>query len=524
MSGSSADTSGANAAEAAQKSAQLNADRQRQMSRVLYWRFYVNLSLMLVDMAAFIIAGNTVLHLVGQAHSFTMFRFGFSLNLTVYLLLAAAIVVWCLHTSGVYHRRVMGDGYQLNMLLFKGMVRAGVALCALNFALDLDLWFSSLVFMVAAAWLAIVLERIVMRIFITRNRMKGAYAYGVVIVGSPKGIERTLRFINKRQQLNYRPMAVCPIRENPETGNVESDPNREDLERLIQERWGAPLPVLEYNDHDLAEQIVNIQAQTVMVADVMPRYSDNFNIFSVRMESLDLEVASIGSAADASGHEIQIRNIQGTTIITQRLAQYSLVTRFAKRVFDIVVSSLAILLSLIITVPVAIAIKLTDHGPVFYTQQRIGLRGRPFRMFKFRSMVVNADDLKAKLAAQTGQQDRFIFKMKNDPRITPVGHFIRRFSIDELPQFLNVFKGDMSVVGPRPPLPEEYERYNKMYATRMLVKPGITGPWQVSGRSDLSAEQSEALDVSYVQNWSVLGDIVIMLRTVGAVLSHKGAY
>ena len=139
----------------------------------------------------------------------------------------------------------------------------------------------------------------------------------------------------------------------------------------------------------------------------------------------------------------------------------------------------------------------------------MGLRGKPFRMIKFRSMVTNADELKRQLAEQTGQTDRFIFKMKDDPRITKVGKFIRRFSIDELPQFLNVLKGDMSVVGPRPPLPEEVRRYNQVYATRMFVKPGITGPW---------------LDVNYVQNWSVLGDVVLILRTVGAVLAQKGAY
>ena len=114
--------------------------------------------------------------------------------------------------------------------------------------------------------------------------------------------------------------------------------------------------------------------------------------------------------------------------------------------------------------------------------------------------------------------------MKNDPRVTTVGRFIRKFSIDEFPQFLNVLRGDMSVVGPRPPLPEEVAQYNQTYATRMLVKPGITGPWQVSGRSNLSEEESEALDVTYVQNWSRLGDVVLLFRTVGAVLTHKGAY
>lgn len=173
---------------------------------------------------------------------------------------------------------------------------------------------------------------------------------------------------------------------------------------------------------------------------------------------------------------------------------------------------------------IAIAIKLTDGGPIFYTQTRVGRRDKPFKMIKFRSMVVNADKMKAELAKETGQDGRFIFKMKDDPRVTKVGKFIRKFSIDEFPQFLNVLKGDMSVVGPRPPLPEEVAQYNQTYATRMLVKPGITGPWQVSGRSNLSKEESESLDVSYVQNWSMLGDIVLFFRTVGAVVTHKGAY
>lgn len=195
-----------------------------------------------------------------------------------------------------------------------------------------------------------------------------------------------------------------------------------------------------------------------------------------------------------------------------------------KRVFDVLVSLFAVIVTAIVTVPIAIAIKLTDGGPIFYTQTRVGRRGKPFKMIKFRSMVVNADKMKAELAKETGQDGCFIFKMKDDPRVTKVGKFIRKFSIDEFPQFLNVLKGDMSVVGPRPPLPEEVAQYNQTYATRMLVKPGITGPWQVSGRSNLSKEESESLDVSYVQSWSVLGDIVLLFRTVGAVVTHKGAY
>ena len=498
-----------------------------QISSVQYWRMFLNMALGFADAAMYIIAGATVLLLRNESHAFYSMRMFFSMDVSVYLLMCAAFWVWSLHRVGVYHRHVMGDGYQLNMLLIKGMVVCWVIQCALNFIFGFELTLVSLTIAVVAAWALTVVERMISRRIITGSRQKGAYAYATVLIGSPEGIGRMLSFLAQRRQLNYRPVAVCPIQVHPQSGLIRpvTDPQvLGELDAQVMKHWGASLPVIAYEDHTLAEHIVDAGAQTVMVCDVMTRYSENYNTFSVRMESLGLEVAMLASAADTSNHELQVRSIQGTTIITQRLSQYTPLNAFFKRLFDIVISSLAIVCSAIITIPVAIAIKVTDGGPVFYTQTRIGLRGKPFKMYKFRSMVVNADELKKKLAAETGQTDRFIFKMKNDPRITPVGHFIRRFSIDELPQFLNVFMGDMSAVGPRPPLPEEYARYNQVYATRMLVKPGITGPWQVSGRSDLSEEESEALDVAYVQNWSVLGDIVFLFRTVSAVLSHKGAY
>lgn len=496
---------------------------QSRLHRAQYWRFFVNAALMVCDALVFIICGAVVLSFRHEEGTAIVSDHGFSLAVPVYLLIAAVLLIACFHTSGVYHRHVMGDGYQLNMLLFKGSVQGWVALCALNFILDLHLSLETLSLAVVLNWICTMGERVVARAIITRGRRKGAYSYGTVVVGSPEGIGRTLRFMDKRSQLNYRPIAVCPIRLNS-SGRVRPDTDTEAVRHQLAVNHCPDLMILRYNDTHLAEEMVSCGAQTVMVSDVLHRFSDNFNAFSVRMESMGMEIALITSAADTGGHETMVRSIEGTTVLTLRLPQYTPLIRFIKRTFDLIVSSLAIVLSLIVTVPVAIAIKLTDHGPVFYTQERIGLRGKPFRMIKFRSMVVNADELKQKLAQETGQEDRFIFKMKDDPRVTKVGKFIRRFSIDELPQFLNVFKGDMSVVGPRPPLPEEYARYSMLYATRMLVRPGITGPWQVSGRSDLSREESEALDVTYVQSWSILGDIVLMFRTVGAVLSHKGAY
>ena len=494
----------------------------RRRRGALYWRFFLNLALSCVDAAVFMISGATVLNLlhIGGLRSYSTHG---GMDLTAYLLICSVAWMLSLHAAGVYHRHVMGDGYQFNTLLFKGGVICWVVLCALSFVFKLSLPLGALTLMAVCSWIATMMVRALIRVYITRSREKGEYAYATVLVGSPEGIGESLRFLSKRSQLNYRPVGVCPIRYNDATGLIEPDRNRDELERVVSATWGSQLPVIEYGSM-LGEYAAELEAQTVMVCDVLRRDSDNFNTFSVQVESLGLELAVITSALDVGGHELQVRNIQGVTVLTIRLPQYTPFTKLCKRVFDIMFALLALICSSIVTIPVAIAIKLEDRGPVFYTQERVGLRGKPFRMIKFRSMVTNADELKRQLAEQTGQTDRFIFKMKDDPRITKVGRFIRRFSIDELPQFLNVLKGDMSVVGPRPPLPEEVCRYNQVYATRMFVKPGITGPWQVSGRSDLSAEDSERLDVNYVQNWSVLGDVVLILRTVGAVLAQKGAY
>ncbi len=211
-------------------------------------------------------------------------------------------------------------------------------------------------------------------------------------------------------------------------------------------------------------------------------------------------------------------------VLLASLPQYTGAANVIKRLLDIIGSLCALIISSPILLGVAIAIKLDDGGPVFFSQTRIGLHGKPFKMYKFRSMVTNAEELKKKLAEETGQEDRFIFKMKDDPRITKVGHFIRKTSLDEFPQLYNVLKGDMSLVGPRPALPEEVARYGSLYSARLLVKPGITGPWQVSGRSDLSQEQSEYLDVSYIENWSIAGDLAILAKTVMVIFTGRGSY
>jgi lipopolysaccharide/colanic/teichoic acid biosynthesis glycosyltransferase len=174
-------------------------------------------------------------------------------------------------------------------------------------------------------------------------------------------------------------------------------------------------------------------------------------------------------------------------------------------------------------VGIALAIKLTSRGPVLFRQRRVGLRGRPFTMLKFRTMRPGADRDVDRLRAEHGVKD-LMFKLPDDPRVTRVGRWLRRSSLDELPQLLNVIKGDMSMVGPRPALPEEAARYQDWQFDRLEVPPGITGLWQVSGRADLSFDESVRLDLFYIENWSLAYDFYIVVKTVPVMLSGRGAY
>jgi exopolysaccharide biosynthesis polyprenyl glycosylphosphotransferase len=201
------------------------------------------------------------------------------------------------------------------------------------------------------------------------------------------------------------------------------------------------------------------------------------------------------------------------------------VERTFKRALDLFMSGMVLVLGFVPAMALIAAIKLDSRGPVFYKQARLGRNGRRFYMYKFRTMIVNADSMVDQLQDQNEAADKGeLFKIKNDPRITRVGRFLRQWSLDELPQILNVFLGEMSLVGPRPPLPREVENYESEHYVRLKGLPGITGLWQVSGRSDLSFDQMVKLDKYYLDNWSVRLDLNIIVRTFVAVLSRNGAY
>jgi exopolysaccharide biosynthesis polyprenyl glycosylphosphotransferase len=224
-----------------------------------------------------------------------------------------------------------------------------------------------------------------------------------------------------------------------------------------------------------------------------------------------------------SSERIRVRPVAGLPLLHLDRPRSQDALRWAKRTFDIIGSATMLAIGAPLMLWAAWQIKRHDGGPVLFRQTRVGRDGDYFTCLKFRSMVLDAESALAELHGEVGYEDG-LFKMQRDPRITKPGQWIRRFSIDELPQLVNVLRGHMSLVGPRPPLPLEVDRYTLMQSRRLRVRPGMTGLWQVSGRSDLSWTESIRLDLYYVDNWSMIQDLIILARTMGAVLSSRGAY
>ncbi|MBX6342529.1 MAG: undecaprenyl-phosphate glucose phosphotransferase, partial [Thermomicrobiaceae bacterium] len=220
---------------------------------------------------------------------------------------------------------------------------------------------------------------------------------------------------------------------------------------------------------------------------------------------------------------VHISEVGGLPVINIKDASISGWNYTVKRAMDLAIASLVLALSSPLMLLIALAIKLDSEGPVLFRQVRVGKNGRHFICYKFRSMVVDAEERKKELQ-QTFNTGGLLFKLKDDPRVTRVGRLLRRTSLDELPQFFNVLKGEMSVVGPRPPLPSEVELYQEWHHQRLLVTPGLTGLWQVNGRSDLTFDEMVKLDLYYAEHWSPWLDIKLMLRTIPAVVFARGAY
>ncbi|MDQ3155665.1 MAG: sugar transferase [Actinomycetota bacterium] len=348
----------------------------------------------------------------------------------------------------------------------------------------------------------LILSRWTWRQWLLLNRQKGRMSITAIAIGSEESVTHVIGILNHNLQTGYRIVGACV------TG-------------FAGHSHIGDVPVLDGID-DVASHVLASHASAVIVASSDLAHPDMVRRLGWDLEGHDIELIVAPALANIAGPRVHIRPVAGLPLLHVERPSYQGTQRWAKATFDRFGSVGLLIGASPLMLAIGLVIRLSGRGSVFFVQERVGRDGHSFGMIKFRSMRVGAENQLGELSGDAG--NRVMFKLKDDPRITKVGRFIRRFSLDELPQLLNVVKGDMSLVGPRPPLTSEVAGYETDARRRLLVRPGITGPWQVSGRSDLNWEETVRLDLYYVENWSIVGDLLILWRTARAVLSSRGAY
>jgi len=276
--------------------------------------------------------------------------------------------------------------------------------------------------------------------------------------------------------------------------------------------------------HQVVQAVVRLHADVLAVTTCVEFGGPELRRVCWALENTDVDVVVAPALIEVAGPRLHIRPVARLPLLHVEKPEFTGGRRIVKGTFDRILAVAALSLLSPLLVAIAVAVRLSSPGPALFRQTRIGVRGVPFMIYKFRSMRGDAEATKSELKLLNDNADGLLFKMRRDPRVTAVGRVLRRYSLDELPQLINVAKGEMSLVGPRPPLPAEVELYADDVRRRLLVKPGVTGLWQVSGRSDLSWDDSVRLDLRYVENWSLVWDFEILWKTVYAVFRGAGAY
>jgi exopolysaccharide biosynthesis polyprenyl glycosylphosphotransferase len=416
------------------------------------------------------------------------------------------VVAWpaLLAVTGAYEERSFGIGSDE----FHRVSRAGLLLLAglgfLSYAAELDLSRALVVVAVPSLALVTLVERYAARRSLHRQRLQGRCVKRVVVVGRGGAVLELVDRLRRTSHAGLEVVAAC----------VTPD-DRARVARAVD------LPVAGLDD--VVETAARMNADTIAVTSASETAAQYLRSLSWQLEGTGMELLVAPGLVEVAGPRLHIRPFDGLPLLSVEQPRFEGWRRVVKGAMDRSVAFGALLFLAPVFGALALAVRLSGPGPVFYRQQRVGLSGQPFTMLKFRSMVPGADQQVASLS-DGNDADGLLFKIRHDPRVTPVGRWLRRLSLDELPQLVNVLTGSMSLVGPRPPLPEEVARYDTSVSRRLLVKPGLTGLWQISGRSDLPWEEAVRLDLRYVENWSLALDVQILWKTARAVVTASGAY
>ncbi|MCB9140161.1 MAG: undecaprenyl-phosphate glucose phosphotransferase [Caldilineaceae bacterium] len=365
--------------------------------------------------------------------------------------------------------------------------------------------YSRLIFLYAAFLITLLLgiSRLLIQQTLAHLSRYGIGVEKLLLVGAGDVGRMVLRNITARPDYGYQVVGFVddnPVKSGTDIGPFKALGPIENFDELVRHHAIDSVVIcLPWQSHRMIQRLLRTCDQYDVRALVVP---DLFQLTKNQMQVEDLNGIPLISSREVS--------IQGTNFVVKRAA-------------DLLVSGLAAFLLSPLFLAIAVAIRLDSPGPIFFVQKRIGRNGEPFRCYKFRSMIQDADHMRAEMT-DLNEATGPLFKVREDPRRTRVGRFLRRYSLDELPQLFNVILGDMSLIGPRPNLPEEVAAYQEWHKKRLSVNPGITGLWQVSGRSELTFDEMVLLDIYYVENWTLFMDIKIFLRSIPAVLRGRGAY
>lgn len=414
--------------------------------------------------------------------------------------------VLMLAASRAYEARFLGTGSDE----FKRVVNATVRFTALVsttvFVFEVDLSRGFVAVALPLGLVLLLLGRYSARKVIVGLRYRGLAQHRAVLIGSHEEVCDLAERIVRERYTGMRVVAAC----------------LPDYETRAVEVAGEVIPLLGAA-RDVADRLESVRADTVAVAGTTALSTRELRELAWQLEGTGVDLALSPALTDVAGPRIHVRPVAGLPLLHVEEPTFGGARKLVKDLIDLTAAMVLILLLTPVLLVIAVLIKKEDGGPVFYRQERVGRDGRSFRIWKFRSMRVDADRMLADLAAHN-EHDGPLFKMKQDPRLTRIGTTIRKYSLDELPQLFNVVLASMSLVGPRPPLQTEVDQYADHVHRRLLVKPGMTGLWQVSGRADLEWDEAVRLDLYYVENWSVALDFMILWKTLFAVAKGSGAY
>ncbi|MEV4543742.1 sugar transferase [Micromonospora echinaurantiaca] len=392
--------------------------------------------------------------------------------------------------------------------------RSGLALIAtlavVSLAFDFRLARGYVVVAMPLTTVAGVAMRYLLRQRLHRSWARGERLHRVILVGHEAAVAEMARRLRRERYHGLGVVGAC-------LPYGVADP--------LPPRAAGPLPPVLGTFEDVATAVARSGADTVVVLSCPEMAGAALRRLGWQLERDEVALIVASSLVDVTGDRTTIRPVDGLPMLHVEHPRLKGGPRFVKAVTDRVSALLLLVLAAPLLIAIALLIRLSPDagGPAIFRQERVGRNGRLFVIYKFRTMYLDAEDRLADLLHRN-ETDGELFKMRDDPRVTPVGRWLRRLSLDELPQLVNVVRGDMSLVGPRPPLPREVANYPPDMRRRLVVKPGLTGLWQVSGRSDLSWEESIRLDLSYVENWSLTMDLAILVRTLSAVIRSSGAY